>query len=311
MEDINRLITSKGCVDNSYKFKGTESSSSQDEIINLIKNFNRVIFIRTGSSSKINDLDIFSVNLNYLNKDCILVTSDGDRTVPLSYNDKTVELILNNTFIKKWYSQNLNKKDLNEKMYKSHINLNKLEYFPIGFDFHTTRWFINNSAQDKIKYMIKIRQERGLDNRYNKIYSDSHNSVSHNDRRIVKDLIKNNRLFELENFRINFAEITKKYNEYNFVISPRGNGIDCHRTWELFLAGAIVILKTSCLDDMFLKNNLPVIILKDWSELNNLTIEDLERYLKENREKRSLENILSRLTFKYWLKEYYDLRLDI
>ena len=62
---------------------------------------------------------------------------------------------------------------------------------------------------------------------------------------------------------------------------------------------------------MFFKNNLPVIILKDWSELNNLTIEDLERYLKENREKRSLENILSRLTFKYWLKEYYDLRLDI
>ena len=26
------------------------------------------------------------------------------------------------------------------------------------------------------------------------------------------------------------------YDKYNFVISPRGNGLDCHRTWELFLA---------------------------------------------------------------------------
>lgn len=152
--------------------------------------------------------------------------------------------------------------------------------------------------------MIKIREKRGLDNRSNKIYSDSHNSISHNDRIIVRDLIENNELFILENSRIDFEDITKKYNEYNFVISPRGNGIDCHRTWELFLAGAIVILKTSSLDDMFLKNNLPVIILKDWSELNNLTSDHLEKYLKENREKRSLENILPKLSFRYWIKEY-------
>jgi len=66
MEDINRLITSKGCIDNSYKFKDTKARSNPDEIINLIKNFNKVIFIRTGSLSKTDDLDIFSANLHHL-----------------------------------------------------------------------------------------------------------------------------------------------------------------------------------------------------------------------------------------------------
>jgi len=82
-------------------------------------------------------------------------------------------------------------------------------------------------------------------------------------------------------------------------------GLDCHRTWELFLAGVILILKTSSLDQMYLQNDLPVIILNDWSELNNLTEDKLNQYLKENEEKRSFENILSKLTFSYWVSRQY------
>ena len=56
---------------------------------------------------------------------------------------------------------------------------------------------------------------------------------------------------------------------------------------------------------MYLQNNLPVIILNDWSELNDLTEDKLNQYLKENEQKRSFENILSKLTFSYWLSRQY------
>jgi hypothetical protein len=47
------------------------------------------------------------------------------------------------------------------------------------------------------------------------------------------------------------------------VLSARGNGLDCHRTWELLLLGSIVITRTSPLDPLF--EDLPVAIVKDWT----------------------------------------------
>lgn len=51
-----------------------------------------------------------------------------------------------------------------------------------------------------------------------------------------------------------------------FVLSPRGNGLDCHRTWESLLMGAIPIVKKSNLDSMY--EGLPVLIVEDWNEIN-------------------------------------------
>lgn len=48
-----------------------------------------------------------------------------------------------------------------------------------------------------------------------------------------------------------------------FIPSPRGNGLDCHRTWEALYTGCIPILKTSSLD--FLYADLPVLIVNDWN----------------------------------------------
>ena len=41
--------------------------------------------------------------------------------------------------------------------------------------------------------------------------------------------------------------------------------MDCHRTWEALLLGSIPIVKTSTLDPLF--EDLPVLIVNDWSEL--------------------------------------------
>lgn len=58
-----------------------------------------------------------------------------------------------------------------------------------------------------------------------------------------------------------------------FVLSPPGNGLDCHRTWEAILMGAVPIVLRSPLDSLF--SNIPVLIVDDWSYLTQEYLESL------------------------------------
>lgn len=240
-----------------------------------------------------NDLDIFVNNLHILTKPCILITSDGDRSVPSSYDKNICLKILYHKNIKKWYTQNYDKSIVHAK----------LGHYPIGFDLHTNMWLINNSVSEKINFMINCRNKYNTNARIsNKIFSDTHHCISHPIRYEIYNIIKNNPIFVLSERRKPFIDIIKDYNKYNFVISPRGNGLDCHRTWELFLAGVIIITITSTLDDMFINNNLPVVILQDLNELKNITNNKLNEWYKININKTTINNIFPKLTYNYWIK---------
>jgi hypothetical protein len=67
-------------------------------------------------------------------------------------------------------------------------------------------------------------------------------------------------------------EVWRKHKDYAFEMSPHGNGLDCHRTWEAILLKTVPIVKTSSLDSMY--EGLPVVIVDDWSEITeeNLAI---------------------------------------
>ncbi len=61
---------------------------------------------------------------------------------------------------------------------------------------------------------------------------------------------------------------------YQFVASPRGNGLDCHRTWEALYLGATPIVTASPLDSLYA--NYPIWILEDWQELYEYDTEGLK-----------------------------------
>lgn len=79
-----------------------------------------------------------------------------------------------------------------------------------------------------------------------------------------------------------------------FVLSPRGNGLDCHRTWEALYMGAIPIVRSSSLDAMY--EGLPVIIVNDWSEV---TLPFLEKKYAEMQEQTFQSD---RMFCDYWFK---------
>jgi hypothetical protein len=56
-----------------------------------------------------------------------------------------------------------------------------------------------------------------------------------------------------------------------FTLSPRGNGLDCHRTWEALYMGSIPVVKASSLDALY--EGLPVLIVQDWNQINEEFLE--------------------------------------
>ena len=82
------LLWSKGYLDDDYSRVGTENPIDEDTIINIMKTAGDVIFIRIGGGKRICDFNHFVNNLDKLSKPCILVTSDGDRDIPSSYDKR-------------------------------------------------------------------------------------------------------------------------------------------------------------------------------------------------------------------------------
>lgn len=87
---------------------------------------------------------------------------------------------------------------------------------------------------------------------------------------------------------------------HKFVISPRGNGLDCFRTWEALLMKTYPIVITSTLDPLF--EELPVVIIENWSEI---TEDFLEKKYIELMQK---EYNWDKLYLPYWLQKIQDLK---
>lgn len=80
---------------------------------------------------------------------------------------------------------------------------------------------------------------------------------------------------------------------YKFVISPEGNGVDCHRHYEALLAGCIPIIEENTKIKKKYKG-CPILFTKDYSEIT-------EKYLSEQYDKMiDTEYDFSRLFLGYY-----------
>lgn len=87
-----------------------------------------------------------------------------------------------------------------------------------------------------------------------------------------------------------------------FVVSPRGNGWDCLRTWESLYMGSFPIVKRSNMDAMY--EGLPVVIVDSWDEVT----EDFLNKKYEEFQKTSFT--LERMYFPYWEAKISRYRLE-
>ena len=79
-----------------------------------------------------------------------------------------------------------------------------------------------------------------------------------------------------------------------YILSPPGNGFDCHRTWEALIVGTIPIVKSSCLDALL--SDLPVLIVDDWPVVDEQFLH--MRY--EQMKQLFYTDGIKKITYDYW-----------
>jgi len=164
----------------------------------------------------------------------------------------------------KWFAQNLV------------LTHPKCHHIPIGLDYHTQafmpawgsktartamlqeRILMETRAQAKL---WKDRKQIAFANFQFNMTGGYHTS----DRREAAAQL-NRSLLESYPARLARDEVWKRQVQCQFVVSPHGHGLDCHRTWEALCLGCVPIVKTSPLDPMYSK--LPVLIVKRWSDVS-------------------------------------------
>jgi hypothetical protein len=144
--------------------------------------------------------------------------------------------------------------------------------FPIGMcygysqcDFHSPKLQIGNHEKTVFCGITLANDNRRR----------SHLPVN---RETIMKILNNNNIF---NKTILCKDYFEQLPDYKFVISPEGNGIDCHRHYEALLAGCIPIMEYNPLTQ-FKYRNLPVLYTRDYSEINEDYLNKVYLEMKDN-----------------------------
>lgn len=226
----------------------------------------------------------------------ILVTGDSDRTVPTDYMSDA-KVILEHRNLVAWFSQNC---------VGGHP---KLHQIPIGLDYHTLTtdrrhgWGDVISSVDQEKMLTRISASSyKLPYRLIKCYSNFHiNTYNGNVPAERKEAITeiSPDVVDYQQGTLQREDTWTQMAKYAFIPSPKGAGLDCHRTWEALALGCIPIVKTSPLDPMF--KDLPVWIVQNWSDITQESMnKKVEEYTKTPQN-------YSKLYLGYWIKKIMNL----
>ncbi|CAF3348985.1 unnamed protein product [Rotaria sp. Silwood2] len=213
-----------------------------------------------------------NVTFNKIRHPFVLITHNSDASVPTRH----FRWVLDNEKILAWFASN-----------PDHIHK---KLFPIPIGLANARWPHGNVSVFKQAFKF-----------YRKSFSRRTTLL------FVNFQVKNNRVQRSKALKwalglpnVTHSHVTshelylRELGNAKFVLSPRGHGLDCHRTWETILMGAVPIVLRSRLDPLF--TDAAVLIVDDW---NNLSIEYLQS-LEYNR----LPNEI--LFAKYWRKRLMD-----
>ncbi len=238
----------------------------------------------------------------------VLVISDGDETFPSNsgLHSDEVEDLLSNECLIHVFAQNCDYRGFSDKV----------SPLPIAMDFHTiaykgaeggwgekgtppeqeqrlkeTMSSFLPTFQRKIGAFVDFQHSDSMRGNFNRYLEHGEDRASIFNRLLPTGLI------DFSGF-LPRTELWKRKGEYAFSISPHGNGLDCHRTWEDLILGCIVIVKTSPLDPLY--EGLPVVIINDWSEI---TRENLELWLCIYGDAFTNPSYREKLTNVYWINK--------
>ena len=122
----------------------------------------------------------------------------------------------------------------------------------------------------------------------------SHNEDSHEERKGIKDLFRNNTWALVDETRVSYEDFLFRLKQSKFMICPRGNAIDCHRNWEvLYMKRVPVMKRDSYLQELF--KNYPVLWVDEFAEVTQKMLMDNHHLYEE-----AQNIILGQLSLPYY-----------
>ena len=259
------IVWSKGVGDfcdfagpRSYRRAPTEATQPDAFFARHYTQAHGLVWVRLGTVARGGhacDLDRFArVALPCITRPFVLITTDGDLSVPSELNPQTVALLKAHPMMVAWYSQNADGSDRDVIPY------------PIGLDLHTERH--GQRARRLLPMLLDLgRTAPAATSRQLRVFSDLNLQTSEA-RREAHAAVEGCGHVDFASARVSQVDIWRRYAGYPFVMSAHGNGLDCHRTWEVLCLGCIAIVKTSSLDPLY--DGLPVVIVEDWRQVRDL-----------------------------------------
>ena len=134
----------------------------------------------------------------------------------------------------------------------------------------------------------------------------NHSNSTHPDRARIKELFRNQSWARIESSRLSPRKFYKEILKSSFIICPEGNGIDCHREWEVIYLRRVPVLKWHPYLAKLHEGN-PVLFVENYEDvteellvknLHLLEIAsnfDLSKYYLENYFKSCIEYALNRV----------------
>jgi hypothetical protein len=270
-----------------YLEADTESDPPPSFFNKHYTNLSGIVWVRLGSVGGDADLNLFIETLEQLRHPIVLLTTDGDCSVPSSLDPETVDAIVSHPMVIRWFTQNFDG-----------TRSSKLRPFPIGLDLHSVR---DPNLETPLKLLDQLSQTRNnakpIDLRSRRIGCDLHLNMNSVARYNAMEILHECQHIEFLEKRISQAGIWKFYTHFSLLLSTHGFGLDCHRTWEQLKLGCIVVTKTSALDPLY--EGLPVVIVESWDECKNPS--NIDKWITEFGPLTEPDYIDSRLSCARWV----------
>jgi hypothetical protein len=122
-------------------------------------------------------------------------------------------------------------------------------------------------------------------------------SMNHSDRRCAKDILEN-KSFVSYSGNIPIDQFFRQIYHHTFMISPRGGGVDCCRTWETLYLKSIPIVKRHPVYNHF--QDMPIAFVDDWREIDPNWLATQKESLKDKSNERAY--------LEYWLHRISEVR---
>ena len=307
LEEEKQTIKSE---DNYYRRDTTETPDLYDQY-NLISDDNMAKIADYAYTRKLNTL--YRYGIENINKPSIIALTGTERIVDNFFKDidkikfPFILITIDDDIIPIKYKYINNPKVIHWFTWNKSYNHPKLSTIPIGLNLYRQlkplvsyleeakrsnkdKWLLlncnlnTNSSRNELLELAKNKWTQFVDIIGYQGYADYIRKITYTHGSYVEPVTK--------------KETYQMYDNYKFILSPIGGGIDCHRTWEALYVGSIPIVQKTSISELY--EDLPILVIDNWEDI---TLDLLEKSWIQIEQKKKLGIYnMEKIKLNYWKK---------